>query len=129
MYYLLLKSPKQIEAYKKEFDERRKSMDEGKSPVYNEMRGAKTALFECLPFNFISGVFMIAASLIVAKINIPEVVKVAVVMIINSFCYQIANMIFTVTKHHLRGRLCRLMKIPFDERAVAVMESLECQSV
>ena len=66
---------------------------------------------------------------ILDKLKINELAKIAVVLVIDNMCYAIANFIFTYTKHFLRLRLCKRLGIEPTERNIAVMESLEYQSV
>ena len=130
MYYLFLRANSEgAERYMAEFRRVREGIENGITPVHSEVRSAKSCLIESVPFNAISGVFMVLAALAVDSIAINEIVKVAVVLIVNSFCYQVANFIFVHLKHRLRLRLCARLGIEPTERNIAVMESLEYQSV
>lgn len=129
MYYLFLKKSKDLVEYKEEFDRVKKSIDEGKTPVFNEIRSMKTNFVESIPFNVISGFFIVMGSILIDKVKMNEVIQIAFVLVVNSFCQQLANVIFTMTKHKLRIRLCKRLEIEPSERNIAVMESLEYQSV
>ena len=129
MYYLFLKKSKDLAEYKKEFDRVKKSIEEGKTPVFNEMRSMKTNFIESIPYNMISGFFIVLGSILIDKVKMNELIKIAFVMVVNSFCYQLASAIFTTIKHKLRIRLCKRLEIEPSERNIAVMESLEYQSV
>lgn len=129
MYYLFIKKQTDLKSYKKDFERVAKSIQEGKTPVFNELRNAKTNLVESFPYNFLCGIFLIFGTVLLNKININEVVKIALVLIVNSFCGAISNYIFTVIKHYLRIKLCKRLNIEPNERNIAVMESLEYQSV
>lgn len=129
MYYLFITKEKDVEKYLSEFNKVKENRDKGKTPVYNEMRGAKTNLIETFPFQSIAGVMIILGSLLISRINTNETIKIAIVMLINSFCYSIANYIFTVLKHGLRLKLCKRIGLEPTEDNIAVMESLEYQSV
>lgn len=129
MYYLFIHRQTDLENYRKDFDRVAESIQKGKTPVFNELRSAKTNLAESFPYNFLCGVFLILGTILLNKIKINEVVKIALVLIVNSFCGAIANYIFTVIKHYLRIKLCRRLNIEPNERNIAVMESLEYQSV
>lgn len=107
----------------------KKSIDEGKTPVFNEIRSMKTNFIESIPFNMISGFFIVMGSILIDKVKMNELIKIAFVMVVNSFCYQLANAIFIMMKHKLRIRLCKRLEIEPSERNIAVMESLEYQSV
>lgn len=129
MYYLFLKKSKDLVEYKKEFDRVKKNIDEGKTPVFNEIRSMKTNFIESIPFNVISGFFIVMGSILIDKVKMNEVIQIAFVMVVNSFCQQLANVIFTMAKHKLRISLCKRLEIEPSERNIAVMESLEYQSV
>lgn len=129
MYYLFITKPDDLRKYKTELDRVLSSMDSGKTPVFNELRSAKTQMYETLPRDTLSGVFLIASALIVSTINLPETIMVAVVLVVNSLCNNIANYLFTVAKHKLRILLCKRLEIEPSERNIAAMESLEYQSV
>ena len=129
MYYLFITKENELQQYKTKLNKVKENIEKGKTPVFNELRSTKTCFFESLPFNLISGLFMIAGSFLISKIECNEIIKIAIVMIINSFCYQIANYIFTVIKHKLRIALCNRLNIIPDEQTIAAMESLEYQTV
>lgn len=42
MYYLFLTKEKELSNYKAEFDRVKENIENGKTPVYNELRNAKT---------------------------------------------------------------------------------------
>lgn len=129
MYYLFLNKQEDIDKYKAELARTLLSIEHGKTPVFNETRNAKTSFIESIPYNAISGVLMICGALLINLIKANEIVKIAIVMIINSFCHQIANYVFVFVKHKLRIRLCKKMDVEPTERIIAAMESLEYQSV
>lgn len=129
MYYLFLRKKKDLDRYKTEFERVRKSIDEGKTPVQNELRLANTILFESFPYQTLSGIFLILGTSLLNKCKINELAKIAVVLVVNNMCYAVSNYLFTVAKHRLRLRLCKKLGIDPTERNIAVMESLEYQSV
>lgn len=127
MYYLFLKN--KLAKYKQEFDRVQKSIEQGKTPVFNEIRQAKTMLAECFPYNILNGCFVIIGTLLLNKVHASETLNVAIVLVISSFCNSISNYIFTNVKHYLRLQLCKRLGVPQSEASIAVMESLEYQSV
>ena len=129
MYYLFLRKKKDLDRYKAEFERVRKSIDEGRTPLQNELRLANTILFESFPYQTLSGIFLILGTLLLDKCKINELAKIAVVLVVNNMCYAVSNYLFTVAKHRLRLRLCKKLGIAPTERNIAVMESLEYQSV
>jgi hypothetical protein len=95
----------------------------------NELRLVNTILFESFPYQTLSGIFLILGTSLLNKCKINELAKIAVVLVVNNMCYAVSNYLFTVAKHRLRLRLCKKLGIDPTERNIAVMESLEYQSV
>ena len=129
MYYLFIHKKSDLQKYKAEFERVQKAIEAGKTPVQNELRSANTVLFESFPYQTLSGIFLIIGTFVLNKLQINELAKIAVVLVINNMCYALANFIFAYSKHYLRLRLCRRLGIEPTERNIAVMESLEYQSV
>lgn len=129
MYYLFLRKNEELEEYKAEFLRVKENIENGKTPVYNEIRNARTVLFESFPYQALTGAFLILGTMILDKVQINELAKIAVVLVVNNMCYAVSNYIFTYLKHYLRLRLCKRLEIEPTERNIAVMESLEYQSV
>lgn len=129
MYYLFIHKKSELQKYKAEFERVKKAIEVGKTPVQNEIRCANTVLFESFPYQTLSGIFLMIGAFILDKLKINELVKIAVVLIINNMCYAIANFIFAYAKHFLRLKLCKRLGIEPTERNIAVMESMEYQSV
>lgn len=129
MYYLFMTKKKDIENYKRKFDEVKQNIADGKTPVYSELRAAKSSLIESVPYNTIQAVLMVISTIVLAKVEMGETLKVAMVLVVNSLCGAISNYIFAIGKHFLRSRLCHKMGIEPTEENVAVMESLEYQTV
>lgn len=129
MYYLFIHKKQELQKYKREFDRVLKAIEEGKTPVENELRLANTVLFESFPYQTLSGIFLVVGTIVLNKVKMNELVKIAVVLVINNMCYTFANFIFAYAKHFLRLRLCKRLGIEPTERNIAVMESMEYQSV
>ena len=129
MYYLFIHTESELQKYKSEFDRVLKSIEEGKTPVQNELRLANTILFESIPYQTLSGIFLMVGTFVLDKLDMNNLVKIAVVLVVNNICYSIANFIFAYLKHYLRLRLCKRLGIEPTERNIAVMESMEYQSV
>ena len=129
MYYLFIHKKSELQKYKSEFNRVLKAIEEGKTPVQNELRWANTMLFESLPYQTLSGIFLMIGAFILDKLKINELVKIAVVLVINNMCYALANFIFAYAKHFLRLQLCKRLGIEPTEGNIAVMESMEYQSV
>ena len=99
MYYLFIHTESELQKYKSEFDRVLKAIEEGKTPVQNELRLANTVLFESFPYQILSGIFLVVGTIVLSKIKINELAKIAVVLVINNMCYALANFIFAYAKH------------------------------
>ena len=128
-YYLLIRKQEDLLRYRQDFDRVKANIERGKTPVFCEMRNAKISVIESVPYNVILGCFMILASVMISKLNMNDTIKIAVILVINSVCGALSNYVFTVCKHYLRLRLCKRLGIEPTEENIAVMESLEYQSV
>lgn len=128
-YYLLIRKPEDLLRYKNDFDRVKANIEKGKTPVFCELRSAKINVIESVPYNAILGFFMILSSTIIAKLQMNETLKIAVILVINSVCGALSNYVFTIGKHYLRIKLCMRLGIEPTEENIAVMESLEYQSV
>lgn len=129
MFYLFLYKKEDLSNFKKEFDKVKANRDAGKSPVMSEVRIAKTSIYEVIPYNSIAAVFLVLGTYIVGKFNIPELMKVAVVLLMNSICNTIANFCYTIIKHQFRLKLLKRLGVEQTEDNIAVLESLEYQTV
>lgn len=129
MYYLFITKEQDINKYMHEFNRVKENREKGKTPVFNELRSAKTCFIESIPYNTIAGTLIVLGTLLLNKLHANVILNIALVMIIESFCYQIANFTFTLMKHLLRVKLCRRLGIEPTEDNIAVMESLEYQTI
>lgn len=129
MFYLFERDPVKLTAYKKELIRVMNAIKQGVTPVYSEVRNAKTCIAENLPFYTLSGLFLMLGTYFVFTLKLPTIVEVAIVFVINNLCQTIASFIFTMVKHYLRIKLCQRLGMPPTEDVIAAMESLEYQSV
>ena len=79
--------------------------------------------------NLINAFFLTLASAALNELNLSDVLKIAAVLIMNSVCGAIAQYLFTFVRHQLRIKLCRRLSIEPSESNIAVMESIEYQTV
>lgn len=128
MYYLFTTKRKR-EAFKKEYERVYNSIEKGTTPVFSELRNARTCLLELFPFSLINGAFLIVGTLLISHLKINELLKVAIVLLINNICMTAANCLYTFIKHWLRIRFLKKLNYPTDEKHIAVLESLEFQTV
>lgn len=129
MYYLFIYRKKDLIEFRDEFDRVRKAMDDGKTPVYNEMRATKTFLYEGLVDIPIRGFFLCVFAFIMSMVGVNEFVAVGVTFAINSFLSVFLQFFIARLKNILRLKLCDRIGVPRNERSIAVFESLEYQSV
>ena len=128
-YYLFLNNKKDLDEYKKNFITTKLAIEKGITPVYNEIGNAKINLIETIPYNFLNGILLILGTIIIDKLNVDPLFGVAVVLVINSLCGCISNYIFVILKHQLRIKLCKKLQIEPTDKNIAVMESMEYQTV
>ena len=105
------------------------SIDKGKTPVYSELRCAKTNLVESIPYNILQGALLIVGTYLLQNIQLNETIKIGIVLILNNFLGCVSNYVFVRLKHLLRLKFCERLSLPKTEETFAVMESLEYQSV
>jgi hypothetical protein len=54
MYYLFIRNKNKLKRYKTKLNEVKESIENGKTPVFNEMACAKTNMIESVPYNIIN---------------------------------------------------------------------------
>lgn len=128
MYYFFIPR-KKLWKFRALFDLTKLSMEKGKTPVFSEVRSARTNLLEVIPHYLLQGFFVVIGALILSKININDTLKLAVVLLVNGICSTISNSIFIFIKHFLRKRMLVKLGLEVNERNISVLESLEYQSV
>ena len=129
MYYLFEKDPIKLAKYKTELLRVRSRMDEGKSPVFSEMRCVRTDLAENVPRYTLSGIFLMFGTWLISLFKVPDIFDVAIVLVMNNLAFTFANFCFTNIKHKLRVKLCERLELKPTEEIIAAMESMEYQSV
>ena len=128
-YYLFLRKPQDLQTYKEKFIQTKEAIDKGITPVYNEVGNAKINLIETIPYNLLDGLLLVLGTVFLNKLNINQLLGVAVVLVVNSLCGCISNYIFVILKHQLRVRLCKKLNVEPTDKNIAVMESMEYQTV
>lgn len=129
MYYLFMTKQSELDTYKAKLLEVKANIAEGKTPVYSELRAAKSNMVESLPYNSIQAVLMVIVTVAMSKVELNELFRMALLLVVNNLCGAVSNYIFTVGKHWLRVKLCKRLKIEPTEENIAAMESLEYQTV
>lgn len=117
------------EKFTNEFNRIRQAMDEGKTPVYSELRSVKTNLMELIPSLLIQSVFLIISTLIVSNIEVDPIVQTVILLVANTTTQTLSFCVLVIIKHCIRVNILKKHKIEVTERNIAVLESMEYQSV
>lgn len=112
-----------------EFDRVKASIESGKTPVYSELRSAKTTLLELIPSLIIQSALLIVTTLIVSQIQVNEMISMVILLVANTTTQTLSFVILVLIKHALRVHRLKKHKIEVTERNIAVLESMEYQSV
>lgn len=128
MYYLFIPK-KKCDSFIKEFEKTKESINEGKTPVYSELRCARSNLLEVIPYYSIQGLVLIIGTLLLSKVDMSDTLKIAIVLLVNSICSTVASSIFIFIKHILRVNMLKRLGLEVSEKNISVLESLEYQSV
>lgn len=130
MFYLFQKKgSRRFNRFRAEFFRIQKAISSGSTPVFNEVRSAKTnggeALFE-VP---VRTAFLVCSGVLLARLQVSEPVMVAVVFVVNHVYAILYDLVRVMLKNRLRLRLLRMLEVEPTERNLAVFESMEYQSV
>lgn len=112
-----------------EFDRVKQAIEDGKTPVYSEMRSVKTNLCELLPSLLIQSVLLIISTLIIGSLHMSELTSLVVLLVVNTTTQTLSFSILSMLKHLVRVRVLRKYELEITERNIAVLESMEYQSV
>lgn len=117
------------DVYIRLFNETKDAMENGKTPVFDEMRSARSDLIECIPYQSIHALFIVLAAFVIDFLKLPVTLNLALVLIVNSVFSCIARYIYVNVKHVMRVRCLRKLGIEPTVRNIGVMESMEYQCV
>jgi hypothetical protein len=112
-----------------EFDRVKSAIEDGKTPVYSELRSVKTCLLELVPSLLIQSVLLVISTLIVSSFNMDETTTMVVLLVANTTTQTLSFAILSLLKHCLRVRILKKHNLEITERNIAVLESMEYQSV
>ena len=112
-----------------EFNRVKTAIEDGKTPVYSEMRSVKTCLLELVPSLLIQSVLLVISTLIVSSLNLSEMQSIVVLLVANTTTQTLSFSILSILKHFLRVSILKKHRIEVTERNIAVLESMEYQSV
>lgn len=112
-----------------EFNRVKQSIESGVTPVSNEIRMAKTTLLELIPSLLIQSVLLVISTLIISQIQMSELISIVVLLVSNSTTSTLSFVFLVTLKHRLRVRILKKHGLDVTERNIAVLESMEYQSV
>ena len=112
-----------------EFNRVKQSIEEGKTPVYSELRSVKTNLLELIPSLLIQSVLLVISTLIISRLQMSELTQIVVLLVANTTTQTLSFAILVMLKHRLRVRILKKHNLEINERNIAVLESMEYQSV
>ena len=112
-----------------EFERVKNAIEEGKTPVYSEMRSVRTCLLELFPSLLIQSILLVISTLIISRLQISEITMVVVLLVANTTTQTLSFAILSILKHGLRVRRLKKHNLEVTERNIAVLESMEYQSV
>lgn len=112
-----------------EFNRIKAAIESGVTPVSNELRMAKTTLLELMPSLLIQSVFLIISTVIISRLQMSDLVSMVVLLVSNSTTSTLSFVILVMLKHRVRVRVLRKHGLEVSEKNIAVLESMEYQSV
>ena len=112
-----------------EFNRVKQAIEDGKTPVYSELRSVKTNLLELFPSLIIQAILLIISTLIISQFEMSELVSIVVLLVANSTTQTLSFTLLSLLKHRVRVRVLRKHGLEITERNIAVLESMEYQSV
>lgn len=112
-----------------EFNRVKNSIEQGKTPVYSEMRSVKTTLLELLPSLIIQSILLVISTIIISNIQVSEMVRLVILLVVNTTTQTLSFAILVLIKHSIRVRILKKHGLEVNERNIAVLESMEYQSV
>lgn len=112
-----------------EFDRVKRSIDRGTTPVFSELRNARTTLLELFPYLIIHGALLVLSTLLIQKIKAGALFSVVILLIVNTTAQTLSSVLLVLLKHLLRVRKLKKHGLQVNEENIAVLECMEYQSV
>jgi hypothetical protein len=112
-----------------EFNRVKTSIEKGKTPVYSEMRSAKTTLLELFPSLLIQSMLLVVSTILISKIQVGEMVQMVILLVVNTTTQTLSFVILVCLKHIIRVKRLKKYGLEVNEENIAVLESMEYQSV
>ena len=112
-----------------EFNRIRNAMDEGKTPVYSELRSARTTLLELVPSLIIQSALLVLSTFLISLISVDEMTRLVILLVVNTTTQTLSFVILVMLKHIIRIIKLKKHNLEVNERNIAVLECMEYQSV
>lgn len=112
-----------------EFMRIREAMDAGKTPVSSELRIVRTNLLELVPSLIIQSILLVISTIIVSLFNMNSTTELVVLLVVNTTTQTLSFSILVLIKHYIRVSILKKHGLEVNERNIAVLESMEYQSV
>lgn len=112
-----------------EFNRVKQSIEKGTTPVFSEVRNAKTTLFELAPYLCIQSILLVLSTIVIQKINVSELFSIVILLVVNTTSQTLSSIILVMLKHFLRVRRLKKYGLQVNENNIAVLECMEYQSV
>lgn len=120
---------KRQDNFLQEFERVRKAIEDGVTPVYSELRSVKTTLKELIPSIIIQSILLVVSTTIVSQIQMSELTSLVIILVVNSTTQALSFSLLSLLKHFVRKRKLRKYGLEINEKNIAVLESMEYQSV
>lgn len=112
-----------------EFNRIKTAIEQGKTPVYSELRSVKTTLLELLPSLLIQSILLVISTLIISSLQVSEMAQIVILLVVNTTTQTLSFAIMVLIKHSIRVKILKKHGLEVNERNIAVLESMEYQSV
>ena len=112
-----------------EFNRIKQAIESGVTPVSNELRMAKTTICELIPSLIIQSVLLVISTVVISRLQLSELVSVVVLLVSNSTTSTLSFVILVMLKHLVRVIVLKKNGLEVNEKNIAVLESMEYQSV
>ena len=112
-----------------EFERIKVSIEKGTTPVFSELRNAKTTLKELVPYLAIQSVLLVLSTVIISKINADTLTSMVVILVANTISQTLANVLLVLVKHFFRVKKLKRYGLEVSEKNLSVLECMEYQTV
>lgn len=112
-----------------EFERIKISIEKGTTPVFSELRNAKTTLKELIPYLAIQSILLVLSTVIVSRIQTDELTSMVIILVANTISQTLANVLLVLIKHFFRVRKLKRYGLEATEKNLSVLECMEYQSV